>query len=305
MKSFRSFAKLNLHLEVVRRRDDGFHDLRTVFVTVDLADELRLEQRVAAGIELRVRGADLPTDRRNLALRAAEAFERRFPGGGGLRLELDKRIPVGGGLGGGSSNAATTLLALARARGWDPFAPEVASELHRLATELGSDVAFFLVGGLAVGTARGDRLTPVPDLPAAPGEPELWLAVPPFGSPTPEVFARSRPRGETAPFPALARALAGEPVPWTELVGENDLEEPAFALRPDLRAVYTAAVRAGASVARMSGSGSTLFALFGDPAAAKAAAAALPPRTQWLKSSKLGRADWRRSGGFGPIEGGS
>ncbi|HSM12816.1 MAG TPA: 4-(cytidine 5'-diphospho)-2-C-methyl-D-erythritol kinase [Thermoanaerobaculia bacterium] len=305
MISYRSFAKINLHLEVVRRRDDGFHDLRTVFSTIDLADDLRIGRRASAGIELRVSGADLPTDRRNLARQAAEAFERRFPGGGGVAIEIDKRIPVSGGLGGGSSNAATTLLGLARDRGWDPFAPEVGGELHRLAAAIGSDVPFFLVGGLAIGSGRGERLQPLPDVAPTAAEPELWLAIPPFGSPTAEVYARCRPRGEQPPSPALARALAGEAVRWIDLIGENDLEEPAFSLRRELGAVYTAMVRAGARVARMSGSGSTLFALFEAPAAARAVAAELPSRTHWLQSSMLGRAAWRRSGGFDPFEGGS
>ena len=102
MRTFRSHAKLNLHLEVVRRRADGFHDLRTVFQSIDLHDELRVERRGTPGIELVVTGADLPADRRNLAWRAAEAFLERFGApGDGVRIELDKRIPLQSGLGGG------------------------------------------------------------------------------------------------------------------------------------------------------------------------------------------------------------
>ncbi|KAB2967904.1 MAG: 4-(cytidine 5'-diphospho)-2-C-methyl-D-erythritol kinase [Thermoanaerobaculia bacterium] len=309
MKTFRSFAKLNLHLEVLGRRADGYHDLRTVFQTIDLADELRLAE-AGTGVELAIAGADLPADRRNLAWRAAEAFLERFPGADrrrGVRIELDKRIPVQGGLGGGSSNAATVLLGLARLRGLDPGTPECAGALAAMARELGADVPFFLLGGTAVGEGRGDRLTALDDgavRPLARGC-TLWLAVPRFGVSTREAFEAAPSRGVTRPFPALAAALSGRAVSLDQLIGENDLEGPAFAIRPELQALYTCLVRSGAKRVRMSGSGSTLFALYDDPAAARPVADLLPSGTVWMQVATLGRAEWRRAGGLDSSEGGS
>lgn len=308
MSSYASFAKVNLHLEVVGRRSDGYHELRTIFQTVDLADRITIEPRREAGIALAVRGApELSAGPRNLAVRAAEAFLSAHPESpfGGVTIELDKRIPAGGGLGGGSSNAATVLLGLARLAGLDPFDPTVAQRLAALGRELGADVPFFLVGGCALGVERGDRIVPLPDPepPAAGGD--LYLVLPPFGLPTAEVFRRLERISGPVPFDPLSRALAGERIPVDQLVGRNDLETPAFAISPPLAALYTSLVRRGAGRVRMSGSGSSLFAFFADAAAAEAAADALPHGVQWLRVSLLGREAWRRAGGFEPPAGGS
>jgi 4-diphosphocytidyl-2-C-methyl-D-erythritol kinase len=310
LRTFRSFAKLNLHLEVLRRRTDGYHELRTVFQVVDLCDLVRIGWSAGAGVELEVSGADLPGDRRNLACRAAEAFLARFPERGarrGVRIELDKRVPVQGGLGGGSSNAATVLLGLAALAGLDARAPAVAAALEETARALGADVPFFLVGGAAVGEGRGDRLTALDDAavrPLARGR-ALWLATPGFGVSTREAFALAVPRTDARPFPALSAALAGEPVALEDLIGDNDLERPVFAARPELGALYTELVRSGARRVRMSGSGSTLFALYDDPAAARPIADLLPPGTLWMQVATLGRAEWWRAGGFESSDGGS
>jgi 4-diphosphocytidyl-2-C-methyl-D-erythritol kinase len=306
LKSFRSCAKLNLHLEVVGRRPDGYHDLRTVFQTIDLADDLRIDRRAAPGPELVVTGADLPDDRRNLAWRAAEAFLRHWGGSGrgGVRIEIDKRIPAGAGLGGGSSNAATVLAGMSRVWGTGS-APEDLAALAAVAAGLGADVPYFLVGGTAVGLGRGDRLIALEDeriLPSPRGGP-LMLALPPYGIATAEVFDRVAV-GAARPFPAVDRALSGEVLRWDELIGENDLEAAAFRLRPELGALYTELVRSRARRVRMSGSGSTLFALFDEASAADDVADRLPPGTAWVQVLALGRAAWRRASGLIPIDGG-
>jgi len=298
MPIFRSFAKLNLHLEVAGRRPDGYHELRTIFQTIDLADEIEIE-RGGDGVALEVAGAELSAGAANLAHRAATAFLRRWPDGrGGVRLRLTKRIPAGGGLGGGSANAATVLLglcALARIR------PAYA-DLWREARELGADVPFFLVGGSALGLGRGDEIVPLPDRPAPAGQ--LWLALPPFAISTAAVFAALAGARRGMPSPLVLAAEIGSPAPsgrgW---IGENDLEPAAFGVRPELEAIYTHLVGAGARSVRMSGSGSTLFALFDDPAAARAAGVGLPYGTTWLQSRALGRAEWRRRSGFDALEG--
>jgi 4-diphosphocytidyl-2-C-methyl-D-erythritol kinase len=305
---FHSFAKLNLHLEVLGRRADGYHELRTIFQTIDLADRVRIVTRDAPGIELEVRGdPGVPAGAENLARRAAERFLAEFPDApfAGASIDLEKRIPTGGGLGGGSSNAATVLMGLALLARLDPFSAPVSARLEKAARTLGADVPFFLVGGCAVGLDRGDRIVALPDPGAPRGGGDLYLARPPFGLATAEVFRRLGPIGPARPFEPLDRAAAGATVPVDELIGRNDLEAAAFALSPPLGAMYTSLVRGGAERVRMSGSGSTLFALFADAAAAEAAAAALPQGVHWFRVSLLGREAWRRAGGFDSPAGGS
>ena len=156
-RTYRSFAKLNLHLEVIARRDDGFHELSTVFQTVSVHDEIDVALS-ESGVTLETAGIETPPGPGNLVSRAAASFLARW-GGRGVDLRLRKRIPVGGGLGGGSSNAATVLLALRELTGQ----PQTIEELQPVAAALGADVPFFLVGGTAVGVDRGDRIIAAPD----------------------------------------------------------------------------------------------------------------------------------------------
>jgi 4-diphosphocytidyl-2-C-methyl-D-erythritol kinase len=301
MRRFRSCAKLNLHLEVVGRRDDGFHELRTIFQTIDLADEIELEPLATGGeVRLEVFGADLPTDERNLAVRAARAFLDAWGRPGeGVAIRLRKRIPAGAGLGGGSANAATVLEGMGVVFDRTPDA----GWLRTAASRLGADVSFFLVGGTAIGLGRGDRLIALADPPGGAGE--LWLAIPPYPLSTAAVYAAFvAPPHEPPPRPPLAGLLAGSsPAGWPELIGNNDLEHAAFALRPELGALYTALASSGARRIRLSGSGSTLFALYDDPVAARRATRALPPGTAWQRVSTLGREAWRAACGLPPSDG--
>jgi len=218
--SIESFAKINRDLRVVGKRKDGFHELDTVFQTVDLTDTLTFEHvekgaGTAAGVSLTVEGADLPADGSNLVLRAATALRERFDVLHGARIHLSKKIPVGGGLGGGSSNVAATLMALTEL--WNVRATPEA--LTALAASLGSDAPFFLLGGRARGRGRGELLTPLPN------GPQEWvlLVFPPFSLSTAEVYARVK-----------ARALTGSPSA-TKVSGSgtgagperNDLERAA------------------------------------------------------------------------------
>ena len=299
----RSFAKVNLHLEVVRRRDDGFHDLRTIFQTIELADELELEpiRSAAAEVRLEVAGADLPADDRNLAARAARELLRAWgPAGWGVAIRLVKRIPAGAGLGGGSSDAATVLLALCRLF---ELAPDPAA-LAAVARRLGADVPFFLVGGTALGTGRGDVLEPLADPPGGPLT--LWLVTPPYELSTAAVFAAlgagADPRPPRGP---VARLLAGEaPASLLDLVGDNDLEAAAFRIRPELGALYTSLESSGAIRIRLTGSGSTLYACFADAEAGSSAVRALPPGCHSRRVVTLGRSAWREASGVVPLEGG-
>lgn len=251
-----SYAKVNLHLQVVGTRGDGYHELRTVFQTVDLADELTVElggTSERAGVRLTVEGADLSAGPDNLAHRAAARFLERWAPDRGVALTLRKRIPMGAGLGGGSSNAAAVLRALQRALG----EPAPAAELWLLARELGADVPYFLVGGTALGMGRGDEILPLPDLP----ERQLWLVLPPIHVSTAGLFADL---GELTARPFDPRIML--PVQRSELGWKafahaaNDLEAAVFRRWPELAALHADLVSAGL-VARLSGSGAAFWAM--------------------------------------------
>lgn len=234
-----SYAKINWSLRITGRRSDGFHDLETIFQTISLHDDLTF--RDADQLSLTCDDPTIPTDDRNLVLRAARAVSAPP-----VAIELRKRIPAGGGLGGGSSNAAVTLRELGSGR----------DDLPALALSLGSDVPFFLVGGTAYATGRGELLTPMLSMAGIP----LLLVLPEERVLTKDAFARitrySAPVGPAATFASFT----------------NDFEEPVFALLPRLRALKQRLYDAGAFYAAMSGSGSTLFGAF-DHAAARDEAA--------------------------------
>lgn len=257
----RSFAKINLHLQVVGRRSDGYHELRTVFQTIDLHDRVTVEIVAGGAIDLAVDAPGLAAGPENLAWRAAAAFRERWAPGLGIRLSLSKRIPVGGGLGGGSGNAATVLLALRALTG----SPAALADLWEAARELGADVPYFLIGGTALGVGRGDEIVLLPDLPPE----DVWLVVPPLSISTRDVFAAVEAPSTVALAPAvralaLGAALSGP----LDLEGWNDLQEPVFRRFPGMREVYTLVRDAGASPVRLSGSGAALFARLGEGEAA-------------------------------------
>jgi 4-diphosphocytidyl-2-C-methyl-D-erythritol kinase len=250
-------AKLNLFLRVLARESDGYHGLETLFCLVSLADTLRAERRDGKGVTVEVEGADVGPPDQNLAVRAAgmvlEATGQRFA----VHLSLEKRIPVRAGLGGGSSDAAAALVAVNQLAG--NAVPR--HELLQFAGHLGSDVPFFLSGSpLALGWGRGERLLTLPPLPAAP----VLLLTPPVGVSTADAYgwidsARQSAgrRGAVAlDLDALSR--------WGDIgrLAGNDFESVLFARVPEIRATFEALVRTRPLVCRMSGSGSTLFAVY-------------------------------------------
>lgn len=265
-------AKVNLHLEVLGRRPDGYHELRTVFQAIDLWDTV--DGEVASGLSLTCDDPSLACDGSNLVIRAARLLRERLGPGPGARLHLSKGIPSGGGLGGGSSDAAGTLLLLDRLWGGGLDRDALAA----IAAEIGSDCAFFLWGGRAVGTGRGERIEPLPAEPSRP----LVLGFPPHGIPTAEVYRR---------LAALTPPAAGVTVPalLTKSSPEkdfgparNDLERVVLEGWPELGAFRARLLEQGARVALVSGSGSTVFGLFDDAAeAARAAGAASEAFPSW------------------------
>ncbi|HEV8335951.1 MAG TPA: 4-(cytidine 5'-diphospho)-2-C-methyl-D-erythritol kinase [Candidatus Polarisedimenticolia bacterium] len=251
--TLRPHAKINLGLRVLGTRSDGYHEIRTRFQTIDLADELEIEAS-SNDVELAVEGEALAADRTNLVWRAAELIRSRRSGLPGARLRLKKSIPIAAGLGGGSSDAAATLLALNRLWGF----PLERHELVELAIRLGADVPFFLHGGLALGTGKGDDLEPLPDRDPFP----VCLILPPYGSPTEEVYRLWDRRR-----PAAIETVGAEAAVVSEDTRSvhNDLQETVFSLHPELGAIHELLYRAGAFAASLSGSGSSLYGLFRSP----------------------------------------
>ena len=244
-------AKINLHLEVLGRRDDGYHDLETLFQTIELHDAVGLAIESGHGIQLTCSDPTLPQGPENLAWRAAQQFIDRRPLPGRVVIHLDKRIPHGAGLGGGSSNAATVLRGLNRLS----KEPLPAAELQALALGLGSDVPFFLTGGTCHALGRGELLSELHDLPRL----ALTVLKPSHRLSTPAVF-KALTEAERGPRVAQGVAWFREIIthlPAPTLV--NRLTGPAIRLEPQVRDLL--AWLAGHQVSHLlSGSGSACFA---------------------------------------------
>ena len=271
-----SFAKINLTLRVLGKRGDGFHELFTVFQTVSLHDTLHFAE--SAEMELTCDDPGLPVDERNLIVRAAEAIRGKFGVKGGAAIHLEKRIPAPGGLGGGSSNAAVALVGLNRL--WELDLPLY--ELHSIAEELGSDVPFFLYGGTAMGTGRGERIVPIDDIQAA----NMLIITPPVAVATAEAFF-----GLNAPALTLeassriltvcrSEALTLDPR-RSALI--NDFESMVLAAHPEIAWAKTALLELGAVNAAMSGSGASVFAIFDNIETRQTAIKALDHESTWRK----------------------
>jgi 4-diphosphocytidyl-2-C-methyl-D-erythritol kinase len=267
----RAPAKVNLSLAVKRRRDDGYHEIESWVVKTPPADGVTL--RPADALSLRVSGDErVPTDARNLAWRAATRLAEACDAPCRAEMSIEKRIPVGMGLGGGSSDAAAVLIGLQRL-----WRIELAAErLAGIALDVGSDVPLFLRQSASIIRGRGERISPAPDWSGY-----LALVVPPFGLSTARVYARWRP----------GRHRPDDRRPWQHAAAGarelddrlfNDLEEPAKASEPRLGALFDALDGLAGRRIHMTGSGACLFALFDDDAEAapwgrRARAAATEP----------------------------
>ncbi len=291
-----AFAKINLGLKVLHRRPDGYHELRTVYQTISLAD--RLEIRFLPARRTRLRLVSDPEIPGNLALSAARAVLSAMRTAGEVELRLQKRIPMGAGLGGGSSDAAAVLLALpalaGRRLGLDA--------LIRLASELGSDVPLFLLGGTTLGLGRGSEVYPLADLPRSRG----LLVVPQARVSTAEAYA-ALGRGLTNDLAGnklnsfqscVWSTGAGVPGEASPAFAGNDFEAAIFRQHPRLRGIKTRLRKLGAAHALLTGSGSAVYGLF---QAGEELQAALPHFQKELTipfefvSRDRYRALWRRS----------
>jgi 4-diphosphocytidyl-2-C-methyl-D-erythritol kinase len=282
----RALAKVNLDLRVLERRRDGFHELRTIFHTISLADRLEVAFEPRRRTRIALEGSDIPD---NLVTRAARAAMDGMRITGEVRFRLEKRIPMGAGLGGGSSDAAAVMLAL-------PVLADKHWELPsmmRAAAELGSDVPFFLFGGAAAAIGRGTELFPLPDGPSLPGV----LLAPGIHVSTPAAYRALSPRltsnGQENKIVSFQTTL------WAEVWqgGRNDFEEVVFEAHPELARLKQRLERAGAAHAMMSGSGSSLFGLFRTRAEASRALQSVGDERSYpitLVSRAQYRRLWRR-----------
>jgi 4-diphosphocytidyl-2-C-methyl-D-erythritol kinase len=262
-----SHAKINWLLRIIGRRADGFHDIETVFQTISLHDVI--EVRESDRFSLSCSDSSVPLDEGNLVTRAWRRIGElaTVPP---LKIDLEKSIPAGGGLGGGSSNAAAILVALR-----ERYAPELEpGALAAIALELGSDVPFFLTGGTAYATGRGEQLRPI----ESPGDVKLLLVLPEVRVDTAEAYRLlRRPPGASRPLLGIDRVrtlIAGGPLESADEL-ENDFEEVVFERTPILGDLRRRLLDLGAGWARMSGSGSTLIGAFGSEELRERAARAL------------------------------
>ena len=265
----KAHAKINWALNIVGRREDGYHLLDMVMQSIDLCDDMTFE--ISEGLSLTVNGAPDPEPERNLVVRAARALNTCTGRNMGAAVTLEKRIPARAGLGGGSADCALTLKALNRLWGLNLSH----AELLDFGGRLGADVPFCLTGGLARVTGIGEAIEPVPDAPGA----ALVIVTPGGGLSTAEVFSLWD-SGNFPPValdaPALCRAIAAGDLRGAGRLCQNALTAPAVSLMPEIGALIERFRELGALASFMTGSGSTVAAAFESEAAARAAAARVP-----------------------------
>ena len=286
-----SFAKINWTLEVLGKRPDGYHELRTILQTVDLADELSFDL-TSEGLLIECDSAGIPTDESNLIAKAIREVQKVVATPFGIKVTLTKNIPTEAGLGGGSSNAAVTLLALQKLLEF----PLKIKDLLEIARRLGADVPFFFTGGRAIGVGRGDEVYPLSD---TLSNDEILLVNCGVRVPTKEAYSLLADRltsfegKDIIPF-SLEAAYAGIGRSRTvrpEL--RNDLEAAVFSRYPLLNEVKMRLLSSNAQAVAMSGSGSTVFALFENRTALAAAREEMERSGWWCASvSALGRIEY-------------
>jgi 4-diphosphocytidyl-2-C-methyl-D-erythritol kinase len=284
----KSFAKINLGLEIVGKRPDGYHDIRTLFQSISLADEITLVRAADGVLDLAGDDASIPWDERNIIAKAVRLLRERTGTRRGAAIRVEKRIPAGRGLAGGSSNAATVLRALDIL--WElGFAPD---ELATLALAAGSDVPYFLHGGLCLGEGRGEALTRLRDLPPL----ACVLAVPDYEISTAAVYAGVGPS-------LTSGGKASKIMRFLETgdfgLLENDLETVIFRSHPELDGIKEYFRNQGAHLAMVSGSGSAVYGLFPDRERARAAVASMVGGTAALLAETLPGEEFRAQAGAG------
>ena len=291
-----SFAKVNLSLRILGKRPDNYHEIQTVLQTVSLHDTLEFVSTSGGPIVFSCDDSEIPVDDNNLVVKAAAALRNRFRVTTSCEIQLTKRIPVKAGLGGGSSNAAVTLLALKRL--WS--LPATIHDLLQLAAALGADVPFFVEGGCALGTGIGTKLTPLPD----PTQLQILIVAPALTVSTAAAYqalkAPALTTSESVSRLAISRtqAIFSDSRQWVLCDHlENDFERVIFDMEPEIRRVKEALMKAGARCALLAGSGSSVFGIFENDELLSNAAQALKQESDWRIFScvTLSRDDYFRA----------
>jgi 4-diphosphocytidyl-2-C-methyl-D-erythritol kinase len=285
-----SFAKINLLLRILGKRGDGFHEIFTVFQTVSLCD--RISFSASDRLLLTCDDRSIPTDDTNLVIKAAKKLQAETGAKLGAEMHLEKRIPSPGGLGGGSSNAAVTLIGLSKL--WDLQAAQ--ERLESIASELGSDVPFFLQGGTAIGTGRGEILEPGEQI----DEQNMLIVTPEVKVSTAEAYssldADNLTSGDSNRILRVCR-LEADRLDLRHTVLTNDFERSVFAAFPEIERVKDTLFELGAINAAMSGSGGSVFAVFDKKETRQAAEKALDHESTWRKFavSTVSRSEYREA----------
>jgi 4-diphosphocytidyl-2-C-methyl-D-erythritol kinase len=286
-----SFAKINLHLRVLRKGADGYHDIFTIFQTISLSDSLAFERK-ENGIELKCDDPRVPTDDSNLIIRAANALRTNCGVSVGAAICLNKQTPIGGGLGGGSSNAATALIGLSKL--WHITANIY--QLAEIAAELGADVPFFLHGGTAIGTGRGTIIESIDDFSAQ----HMLIVTPDVSVSTAKAYAELNAQNltneETNRILRVCRSEA-ESRDFLHSALKNDFEPTVFAAYPEIGRVKQTLIELGARQALMSGSGASVFGIFDKEETRQAALKALDIEVNWRKFAvaTISRSSYRET----------
>jgi 4-diphosphocytidyl-2-C-methyl-D-erythritol kinase len=280
----RAFAKINLDLKILGRRTDGYHEVRTTLQTIDWCDEIRIDPASRFTFACEGGPPGIAQDEGNLVVRAVREFEKRLGQPLNVRIELRKNIPVGAGLGGGSADAAVTLLGLKQMHP-ETLSPE---EFLRCLRALGSDVPFFAQGGRALGTGRGDEVLPQED------ECGYWLVVVHSGVyvSTAEAYSWLTVSGKSNTIEGFYNP--SDPGRGVDLPG-NDFESAVFGQHPVLREIRNSLLQLGARQAQLSGSGSAVFGRFDREGEAEKAASQLVQYGTARVTRPLSRLEYLRS----------
>jgi 4-diphosphocytidyl-2-C-methyl-D-erythritol kinase len=280
--SLPSFAKINWSLQILGKRPDGYHEVRTTLQTISLHDDLDFEVSGDGSVAVACNDPNIPTDDRNLIVRAAYALKDRYNIAHGARVRLNKRIPAKAGLGGASSNAAITLLALAEL--WK--VETNLSVLLEIAAGLGADVPFFLVGGCALATGIGATMSPLPD--DNNDAQHLVVLTPNASVSTAEAYAAVGSDALTTmshePILSSSReeTISGSSIPWSPYRDlNNDFESVIFDIEPEIRRAKETLLQAGAFRALLAGSGSSVFGIFADQEAQQRVVNEIPLEAGW------------------------
>jgi 4-diphosphocytidyl-2-C-methyl-D-erythritol kinase len=285
----RAFAKVNLGLKILAKRPDNYHEIRTIYQTVALHDLLEISLLKSQGeVEVECEAPGIPQGPANLVYRACELWRRAQNSRVGIRIRLEKMIPAGSGLGGASSDAAATLLALERLSGDRLDDPS----RFGLASELGSDVPLFLVGGRVLGCGRGEEVYPLVDLPTR----SCLIAYPGFSIYTAEAYRGASLRlTKKAKVPSMFNFGAWPQLSLSEWgPAENDFEGVVFAKWPELALLKRQLIRAGAETASLTGSGSAVYGIFRSARQLVRASKIIPEGWLSFRTRTLSRAAYRR-----------